>query len=131
MSFNRRDIRRRMDVYTSDNVYLGTVLAVTAGAPVHPGENVAPPPDQTSEVNGELLGPMPTIPVGNLGPVSQGAARAYATAADSPGVLGAGSLVVGKWWGLRGRYVIPLDAVQTVSLERVILRVSQDELHRG
>jgi hypothetical protein len=131
VSFNRRDIRRTMDVYTCDNIYLGTVLAVTAGAPVHPGQNVAPPPAQPSEVNGELLGPMPTMPVGNLGPLNQGAGRAYATVIDPLDGLGTGSLAVGKWWGLRGRYVIPLDAVQTVSLERVILRVSKDDLRRA
>ena len=131
MSFNRHDIRRTMDVYTCDNVYLGTVLAVTAGVPVHPQKNAAPPSDQTSEFNGELLGPMPTMAIGNLGPVNQGAQGGYATVADSPDVLGTGSLVVGKWWGLRGRWVISLDVVQTVSFERVILRVSQDELHRG
>ncbi len=131
MSFNRRDIRKTMDVYTSDNVYLGTVLAVTAGVPVRLEQNAAPPPDPRSEVNGELLGPMPTMAVGNLGPLNQGAQGGYATVADSTDVLGAGSLVVGKWWSLRGRYVIPLDAVQTVSLERVILRVSKDQLRRG
>ncbi len=130
MSFNRRDIRRTMDVYTCDNIYMGTVLAVTDGASVHARESLVPEPAQASEVSGEMLGPMPTIPVGNLGPVNQGARAGYATGAGSPDVPGPGSLTAGKWWGLRGRYVIPLDAVQTVSLERVILRISKDELGR-
>ncbi len=131
MTFNRHDIRRSMDVYTCDNIYMGTVLSVTAGSPANPGERSAPEPAEASEVSGELLGPMPTLPVGNLGPVNQGARAGYATGAGSPDVPGPGSLTAGKWWGLLGRYVIPLDAVQTVSLERVILRVSKDELDRG
>ena len=120
MSFDRRDIRISMDVYTFDQTYLGTVLTIRPG-PALSGERILPDALQSSSVNGEMLGPMPTAPIGNLAPHRQSAAAGYAAAGDAR-PLGAGSLVVGKWWGLIGRREIPLADVQTVSLERVVLR---------
>ena len=133
MSFDSRDIRPSMDVYTLDNAYLGTVLAVVPGPepPVGETEEQVPAPDhQASAISGELLGPMPTQTIGNPGPRTQSAGAFYATRADGARRLGRGVLKVGKWWGLAGRRTIPLDAVQTVSLERVVLKVTQDELLR-
>ena len=128
MSFDRRDIRPSMDVYTLDNAYLGTVLAIVPG-PEPPAEASAPASGrETSAISGELLGPMPTQPVGNVGPETQSARAVYATRPDGAERLGHGALKVGKWWGLAARRTIPLDAVQTVSLERVVLKLKRDEL---
>jgi hypothetical protein len=120
MSFDWRDIRKTMDVYTLDNVYLGTVLSITPG-PTGAPEHTPPTSHQSSILNGELLGPMPTQPIGNRASLKQSASANYGTAADAA-PLGAATMLVGKWWGLAGRRVIPLDAVQTVSLERVVLK---------
>ena len=129
--FDARDIRRAMDVYTRDNVYLGTVLAVLPG-PALLGPPPAPAaPPQGSALDGEALGPMPTQPLGNPGPRTQGAAAACGTSGDGAAPLGLGALIVGRWWGLRGRRIIPLDAVQTVSLERVVLNRTLAELERA
>ena len=121
MSFDRGDIRRTMDVYTLDNAYLGTVLKIVPGRAALHEESVEASARQTSRVNGELLGPMPTQPIGNQSPIRQGAQAQYDTATDAE-QLGDGALIVGRWWGLRGRRTIPLADVQTVSLERVVLK---------
>ena len=128
VSFDRRDIRPSMDVYTLDNVYLGTVLAVVPG-PEPPSKKSAAAPDrESSAISGEMLGPVPTQPVGNVGPETQSARAVYATQPDGAERLGHGALKVGKWWGLAARRTLPLNAVQTVSLERVVLTLKRDEL---
>ncbi len=128
MSFDRRDIRPTMDVYTLDNAYLGTVLAVVPG-PEPPAKEATPVPGgETSTISGESLGPMPTQPIGNVGPETQSARAQYAVQPDGAERLGHGALKIGKWWGLAARRTIPLDAVQTVSLERVVLKLKRDEL---
>jgi hypothetical protein len=129
MSFDSRDIRLGMDVYTLDGVYLGTVRRVWPGPP-----SLDPVPTASAEASvphGELLGPMPTAPLGNTAPCVQGAAAGFGSAADDAAPLGHGAIEVGRWWGLLGRRTIPLDAVQTVSLERVVLEftsAASDEL---
>ena len=128
MSFDRRDVRPSMDVYTLDNAYLGTVLAVVPGPEPAAGESPPAPGREASAISGESLGPMPTQPVGNAGPETQSARAAYATQPDGAERLGRGALTVGKWWGLVARCTISLDAVQTVSLERVVLKLKRDEL---
>lgn len=129
MGFTVRDIRRAMDVYTRDNVYLGTVLEVIPGPAVPDGEpELSPDVLQSSAVSGELLGPMPTQPLGNRGPANQSARARYAIGQASAKPIGRGAIRVGKFGGLVGRREISLDAVQTVSLERVILRLRSDEL---
>ncbi len=128
MSFDRRDIRPSMDVYTLDNAYLGTVLAVVPGPELPPEESPVAPGREASAISGESLGPMPTQPVGNVGPETQSARARYAAQPDGAERLGRGALKIGKWWGLAARRTIPLDAVQTVSLERVVLRLKRDEL---
>ena len=120
MSFDQRDIHVAMDVYTGDNHYLGTVLKVIA-EPAQPQVPMPPTLPEASLVNGELLGPMPTLPIGNAAALKQGAAAGYGTAPDAP-PLGNGVIVVGRWLGLRGRRTIPLQDVQTVSLERIVLK---------
>ncbi len=126
MSFDRRDIRTKMDVYTLDNVYLGTVIGIRLG-PAQARDRTVFPAYQTSSVHGELLGPMPTQPIGNLAPLKQAASTSYGTGPDAE-PIGAGALVVGRWWGLVERRVIPLTDVQTVSLERVVLKWREAEL---
>jgi hypothetical protein len=124
MSFNRRDIVPGMDVYTFDNAYLGMVYKIDSG-PASSRERG--PAQASSYVSGELLGPMPTLPLGNSGPRHQSASDGYGTASDAE-ALGAGTLLVGRWRGLLGRRVIPIADVLTVSLERVVLRQRKAEL---
>lgn len=126
MSFDRRDIRKAMDVYTLDNTYLGSVLTITAG-PAGAPEHVPSASSQASIVNGELLGPMPTQPIGNQASIKQGVHAQYDTAVDAE-QLGGGAITVGRWWGFVGRRVIALEDVQTVSLERVVLKRGSVEL---
>lgn len=128
MGFDRRDIRPEMDVYTLDNTYLGTVRQIISGVEAQDEESVPEAASQSSKVSGEQLGPMPTAIIGNRGPITQSAAQGYAVRADGLQRIGPGALVVGKWHGLKSRRIIPMDAVQTVSLERVVLKMSADEL---
>ncbi len=129
MSFDQRDVRRSMDVYTLDNAYLGTVLRVLPGELAPAVEQVRPGALQSSQVNGEALGPMPTQALGNRGPVSQSAAGRYAVDSDGAQPVGSGGrLVLARWWGLRGRRVVAMDDVLAVSLERVVLRLRRDQL---
>ncbi|MCZ7575324.1 MAG: hypothetical protein M5U01_42785 [Ardenticatenaceae bacterium] len=130
-NFDFRDIRPSMDVYTLDNVYLGTVLGLIPGLPTSGGDQVPREARQSSEINGEMLGPMPTRSIGNRGPHTQSAHELYAVKLNTARPIGMGAIRVGRWWGLVGRRTIPLDAVQTVSLERVVLRFKQEELERG
>lgn len=130
MGFDRRDIRRAMDVYTRDNVYLGVVRRIHRGPP-SPEERVDEGARQSSAVDGESLGPMPTRAVGNPGPRSQAAGARYAVGHDGAEPLGDGALEVGRLRGLVGRRTIPLGLVQSVSFERVILRVTREELERA
>jgi hypothetical protein len=136
-NFDARDIRRTMDVYSIDNVYLGSVLRVLprplAASPADDAKAEQPPEphDPDHPFNGERLGPASTAALGNAGPATQMSSRAYGSAPDSAPALGQGVLHVGKWWGLGGTYTIPLDAVQAVSMERVVLRVRANELRRG
>ena len=135
MSFDQRDIRPKMDVYTKDNVYLGTVLALVPGpeshAPQHdPLEdaNAAGQALTGSVVAGERLGPMPTAAIGNTGSAVQSARAGYGSQPDAAASLGHGSMLVGKWYGLLGKRRIPLALVQSFSLERVVLQLRSDEL---
>lgn len=134
MSFDSRDIRPMMDVYTKDNLYLGSVLAMTPGTLPTNGKHgverahAAHKHVEGSDFSGEMLGPVPTQTIGNTGPIVQSARANYASQPDDAILLGHGSITVGKWYGLLGRHTIPLDAVQTVSLERVVLRLMKNEL---
>lgn len=130
MSFDHRDIRRKMDVYTSDSVYLGNVLRVTGSrdaAEEHRLEGSEAAGNQDA-FSGELMGPMPTRAIGNAGPLNQVKQRAYASRSDGANRMESGMIVAGKYWGLAGRHTIPISAIQTVSMERIILRNTWDEL---
>lgn len=139
MSFDTRDIRPSMDVYTNDNVYLGTVIRVIPDsggrvvgdqAETPAEEQVAAPAQQWSEVDGEMLGPMPTQTLGNKGPSKQSARAGYAVERDDATLIGRGSIQVGKWWGLLGSRTIAIEDVQTVSIERVVLSRKRNEIKR-
>lgn len=127
MSFDQRDIRVGMDVYTSDHAYLGSVRKIIAGPAAPRRDLVSPGARQSSAVSGELGGPVPTLPLGNSGPASQSAAADYATAPDTAALIGPGWIVVSRWWGLFRRR-LPAHLVQTVSLEQVVLTVRREEL---
>lgn len=124
------DIRPWMDVYTIDGEWLGAVLRVhpgdtsdsTSGAPFAPHEPASQP-------DGESIGPMPTQRYGNSGPARQSPAQHYATdRIDTPSIGTDAQLFIGKYFGLTERRTIPLDAVQTVAMERIILRHRRDDL---
>src|SRR5215208_7206654 len=115
MTFDRRDIRRSLDVFTFDGGYLGVVLALDVPETAAPLDSRRIDLSRTSIVSGELLGPAPTAPRGNTGPRRQSAVASYATTRDSDSLLTSGSLRVGRWPGLWGTRSIPLDAIQTVS----------------
>lgn len=139
MTFDRRDVRRGMDVYTLDDAYLGTVVWVRGRSPA-PKAAARRQEDRANEgsaVSGELLGPMPTADLGNGGPRAQSARRAYATgdALGEPLSGGARVVVLRTPLGTDLRDLlprlrqIPIDLVQTVSLERILLRVTAADLH--
>ncbi len=128
MGFDCRDIRPSMDVFTRDNAYLGAVLAVVPGELGPRAECVDTDVLQESQVNGELLGPMPTQAFGNRGPSSQGAAALYASPPDDAEPIGRGSIIFGTWWGLIACRTVPIEDVLNVSLERVILKQAKDQL---
>uniref|UniRef100_A0A7C2WAB0 Uncharacterized protein n=1 Tax=Thermorudis sp. TaxID=1969470 RepID=A0A7C2WAB0_9BACT len=126
MSFDVRDIRSGMDVYSFDNVYLGTVRRVIRG-PV-PRREVVPQEFQASQLPGELLGPMPTATIGNPGPSTQSARRRFASQPDGSEPIGHGKLVFGHLPVPIGWREVSLDDVLAVSLERVVLRRTAAEL---
>ena len=122
MGFSRSDFRPGMDVYTRDNHHLGAIAVVVPGA-----EQVLESARQSSTGSGESMGPMPTQMLGNSGPSVQSARSLYATQRAPSTTLHGGKLVVGGGWGRASR-TIDLSAVQTVSLERVNLKLRRDEL---
>jgi hypothetical protein len=122
MSYRSSEIRPGMDVFTFDGVRLGSIIRVNAG-PERAG-NAAEITSiwQRSEVDGESLGPAPTRDVGNFGPTTQSPDNRYATGVQSGDPLGEGQMQLGTILGMFGRRWLPLDDVQTVSMERVVLR---------
>jgi hypothetical protein len=141
--FDVRDLRRPLDVFTRDEVFLGTILKIVPADEQPPAAPQGAEQAQTEQaqkepatppsgrISGELLGPMPTAPLGNPGPAAQSAARGYRAEPDDAQALSAGSLVVGRWWGLLGRRTIRLDQILSLSLERVILKQTYEELNPG
>lgn len=126
MSFDVRDIRPGMDVYSFDNVYLGTVRRVIR-EPV-PRQEVVPQEFQASQIPGELLGPMPTATIGNPGPSTQSARRRFASQPDGAALIGHSRLVFGRLPVPIGWREVSVDDVLAVSLERVVLRRTAAEL---
>jgi len=128
MSFDLRDIRPGMDVYSFDKVYLGTVRRIMPEPA--PRRAVAPQDFQASQLPGELLGPMPTATIGNPGPSTQSARRRFASQPDGAPPIGQGRLVFGRLPVPIGWREVSLDDVLAVSLERVVLRRTAAELAR-
>jgi len=127
MTFDTRDIRVGMDVYTADGSYVGTVRKVLLG----PAPSRRPPQvsqREASAVLGELLGPQPTAPLGNPGPEQQSARNAFATSPDDALPLGAGRFAVGRLPVPLGWRWFSLDDVLVVSFERVVLQRTAAEL---
>jgi hypothetical protein len=127
MSFDARDIHRPLDVFSQDNVYLGSVLGVVAGKGTMSDRHTPEAADRSSTVSGELLGPMPTEALGNPGPRNQDARSGYRAHDDGAQPLGDGAIVVGRWWGLRGRRTIPVSQVLGLSLERITLKLTAQQ----
>ena len=137
MSFDDRDVRRCMDVFTLDTVLVGTVVWIRRGRDRRPATEAAMGDlSAASLVNGESLGPIPTASVGNGGPRTQGARYRFASRADRAERLldRAELLVLRTPIGPDLRHPlprlrrVPLAAVQTVSLERIVLGVTDAEL---
>lgn len=131
VGWDMRDIRPGMDVFSFDNQYLGSVLRVIPGRWVGATEAVSAGARQSSIVLGELLGPAPTLPIGNRAPVRQSARQDYRIQPDGATPIGSGVILVGRWWGLVDRREVPLAEVLNVSLERVVLRQTRRELSAG
>ena len=121
--FRSPEIRRSMDVFGLDGEKVGTIIWVIHGPEA--ASNIPENPPFTPEIrafDGESLGPAPTREVGNFGPATQTPEHRYGADTTTGEPLGAGAILVGTWYGLFGRRRIALDEVQTVSMERVILR---------
>ncbi len=127
MAFDTRDLRVGMDVYSADWVYLGTVRRVHLG-PAASTRPLCPRSCEGSHVSGELLGPQPTAPLGNPGPVTQAAGSGYATTPDDALPLGVGVIAVGRLPLPLGWRWIPISDVQVVSFERVVVGRTAAEL---
>lgn len=130
MTFDTRDIRVGMDVYTRDGRYLGTVRRLEPGSaqPVQRVATEATTEAPASMISGELLGPMPTSPLGNPGPTTQTPRYAFGTIPDEAEPLVAGAFWVGKLPVPIGWCRFSIDDVLTVTLERVILRQQASDL---
>lgn len=153
MTFDARDLRRGKDVFGADGTYLGTVVWIKVRPP-DPGRRadlsggadrplpgvaaVCASGDPASAFSGEALGPMPTAALGNGGPARQSAASAFGASAarlDAPGTMLPVELLVMRlltalsWSTLRPRvWRIPVDLVQAVSHERIVLSITAPEL---
>ena len=121
MSFDRRDIRPGMGVYTLDGAYVGDVLRTGMRARVPSARSPAEPAATGSSISGESLGPAPTARIGNSGPGSQAAAARYATTTDESPAGAVNWLDVAVSAGRQRRFSV--DLVQAVSMERVVLAV--------
>jgi hypothetical protein len=145
VTFDERDARVGLDVFSADGTYLGTVMRVRwDGAGWLTGRGVkqasARPAAWTvaPSFSGERLGPMPTAALGNGGPAHQTEATRYASKPDAPpGAVRRqpAELLVFRWlvslnWATARPVLrrIPAGLIQVVSLERIILSVNAAEL---
>ena len=126
--FDHRDIRVLMDVWTADNQYLGIVRRVS-GLGTATRAYMEPSKQRQGGFSGETIGPVSTRSIGNTGPSAQAAHAAYATNGDSARSLGGGTMTVGHWAGLVKRRSIAVDLVQSISLERITLRLTKAQLN--
>ena len=121
MRFRASDIRRGMDVYTLDGHFLGTIHRIDATPDHASTPPIDPAAQQSSISDGESRGPVPTQRVGNTGPARQSAREGYGTGSPVSPALGDGTITFGKYHGLIGRRTVPIEAIQNVALERVVL----------
>lgn len=96
------------------------------------GHEVSPTEHAGSRMLGESLGPFPTAGAGNTGPQRQSAQGEYATGTHQPGdivffAVRPGRINLGF---LTPPLFVPVSAVRSVSLERVVLDVTDDETLR-
>lgn len=159
MADNALHIRQGMDVYGPyQNEYIGTVVAVVrsgerqeAGAgPVETGSSreavqgnpelvheegatVSPTPIIERPRLGEEIGPVPTIALGNTGPIEQSASHHYGTEpvhgggevthfAVRPGRINLGVLTPPFW--------VSVEDVRSISMERIVLWANKDQISR-
>lgn len=117
--FDLRDIRRDMDVYNRGGDWLGTVLEVEGVVARPPLRVVTTYPISSTAFNGELTGPVSTQLIGNSGPTVQTASTGYGSTALPDDK--AGSVLVGRWFGLSGRRWIDAGSIINISLERIVV----------
>lgn len=95
------------------------------------GQAADPTSHQGTRQLGEELGPFPTIGVGNRGPINQSAAHSYATERDDPlanvhvFAVRPGRINLGP---LTSSIYIPVSAVCSVSMERVVVDIDGKEI---
>ena len=132
MTFLGGELRRGMDVFDANGVYLGTVVHVARSRAERTKLRTADAssiPAQGLPFSGEALGPMPTAALGNSGPSRQSLLTHYAserpaTASDrEPTALYVVRLLVALDWTTLRPAVrrIPVRLIQNVSLERIVL----------
>jgi hypothetical protein len=122
-AFRTGEIRRSMDVFSLDGEKIGTVIRVLAGPePPSSEEASVPGKPQEREFDGEAIGPAPTRAAGNFGPATQSPEHGYGVKATGGESLGDGAMLIGTVYGMFFRKWIPLREVQTVSMERIVLR---------
>jgi len=129
----RLTIRRGMDVYDVDQTeYIGSVIDVIAGE-ASANDRAANSPSggssNSGHVFGEELGPFPTIGAGNTGPDSQSKARSYGTRHGGSVEHVTGVVVrPGRRNPLAHPLYIPLDAVRSIAMDRLILDVRKSDM---
>ena len=141
-------IRPGMDVYSErQDRYLGCVVRVIRGEPSPAPDDQAQrtgsgsPPGDAPMVHdegnvtghaepagkrmlGESRGPVPTGQFGNTGPDRQSAGQGYATQVrDTPPDVAYFLVRPGRvnWWFLTPTFSVPISAVRSISMERVVV----------
>ena len=116
-ALDARNVRRGMDVYRRDGVWVGSVLRVES-RPAAPGDPVTTYPISSGNFDGERLGPGSTHAIGNTGPDAQ---RRLGDRAAGEAGGSVSNLVIGRWFGLLGRQRIDARRIVNVSMERVVI----------
>jgi hypothetical protein len=127
-AFRTSEIRRGMDAFGIDGQKIGMVIQVVPGhVPETEGDGTVPGKPEQRMFDGEAIGPAPTRELGNFGPATQSPENRYGSTAIGGDPLGTGSIQIGTMYSWFGRIWIPLEEVQTVSMERVVLRKAAAE----
>ena len=97
---------------------------------VHEQGSTVSPTRHTGEKRlGEEMGPVPTMAAGNTGPILQSGEHAYATEPENPDAdvayfaVRPGRINLGIF---TRPFYVPTEAVESVSMERVVLDVERD-----